>query len=967
MNDEQKTAVEYNEGPLLIVAGAGTGKTFTITEKIKYLLGKKMARPQEILALTFTEKAAYEMEERVDRAMPYGYFQMTISTFHGFADQILRDEAGHIGLNLGFRLMTEAESIIFLRKNLFLFNLKYFRPLGNPNKFLESLLKHFNRLKDEDIAPKQYLTWTQTPQSVISNEESAKYKELAEAYLKYQQLKIKEGVFDFSDLIFYLNELFQKRPGILKKYRNLYKYVLVDEFQDTNIAQYNFLKMLCPPDKNPRLTVVGDDSQAIYKFRGASVSNIMAFIEDYKNAKQVSLIKNYRSYQPILDVAHQLIRNNDPDTLEAKLGISKALVAVNKPEKKSKTELVEFNLSEKVENEADYVAHKIAKFHKIYKYSDFAILVRANNHSDPFIRALNRAGIPYQFLGPGSLYKKEEIKDLIAYLKVMYDIEDSVSFFRILSMDIFGIDAKDLALLSSFSRRSNQSLFQAVEIYLSFHDKELAQKEFEIYRNYLPFLNQITRDKLSRIYRMVKKHLGLVKRETAGQILYYFFEDTGYLQKLVNYKSDKEEKIALNVSKFFSRLKNFEGEHEDASVAAVVEFLEMSMELGESPVAAKTDICEYDAVNILTVHSSKGLEFPVVFLVNLTKSRFPTTERKETIPLAEELIKETLPEGDYHLEEERRLFYVGLTRSKEKVYLTASKFYGEGKRQNRISSFVLEALGEQKIKKHEMMKLEEKNQLSIFDFKKTEEEIVKQKNNLYTFSYSQIETYNSCPLQYKYQYILRLPTQTTAPLAFGNTIHKTLQRFYQEFEHNKKVGIEKLLEIYQESWIPIGYQSAHHEKKQKALGEEMLKNYFSKFHNQNLKTTALERNFKIKLRDDIFLIGKIDRIDEKDAKTLEIIDYKTGKKPDSEKLKQNIQLSLYAMAIDSKKDLVLSLYYLEGMEKVSFNKDDLDIPQVRQKIIETIDRIKTSSFTAKPNPAYCKFCPFKMICPHAWE
>jgi len=966
MNDEQKQAVEYNKGPLLIVAGAGTGKTFAIIEKIKYLLSKKKALPQEILALTFTEKAAYEMEERVDKAMPYGYFQMLISTFHGFADQILKEEAGHIGLNSGFKLMTEAESIIFLRKNLFLFNLKYFRPLGNPNKFLESLLKHFNRLKDEDISPSEYLKWTKK----AHNEEIEKYKELSEAYVKYQALKIKAGVFDFSDLIFYLNQLFIKRPAILKKYQTRFKYVLVDEFQDTNIAQYNLIKLLCPPKKNPKLTVVGDDSQAIYKFRGASVSNIIGFINDYKKAKQVTLIKNYRSLQPILDAAYQLIKNNDPDTLEAKLGISKALIATKKPEIKTKIDLIKFHFSEKVEDEAEYIAKEISKLHqaeKTCKFSDFAILVRANNHSDAFIRALNRAGIPYQFLGPGSLYKKEEIKDLIAYLKIMYDIEDSVSLYRVLIMDIFDMDKKDLAFLIAFARRINQSLFQTLEIYLSFQKQELTQKEFEIYKNYLPFIKEITRTKLFEIYKMIKKHLGMLKKETAGQILYYFFEATGYLNKLITYKTDKEEKIALNVSKFFGQLKNFENEHEDASVTAVVEYLEMSIELGESPMAAKTDISEYDAVNILTVHSAKGLEFPVVFMVNLTKNRFPTIQRKETIPLAEELIKEILPTGDYHLEEERRLFYVGITRAMTKVYLTAAKFYGEGKRQNKISPFVFESMGEEKIRKYELIKQEEKNQLSIFDYKKIEEQIIKQKNPITNFSYSQIETYNTCPLQYKYQYILRLPTQTTAPLAFGNTIHKTLQRFYQEFLQDNKIDREKLIEIFKESWIPIGYQSADHEKDKKLNGEKILNDFFDKFHNQKLRIIALERNFKIKLRDDIFIVGKIDRIDYVNDKTLEIIDYKTGRKPDDKKLKKNVQLSIYAMASDSNKELILSLYYLEEMEKVSFKKSDLDIPEVKEKITETIDEIKTSSFEARPNPSYCKFCPFKMICPYAWQ
>ena len=340
LNQEQQWAVKYNKGPLLIIAGAGTGKTSVIIEKIKYLVKKKLAKPEQILALTFTEKAAAEMEERVDRAMPYGYFQMSISTFHAFADQILKENGYQIGLSPNFRLMTEAETLIFLKQNLFLFNLKYFRPLGNPNKFLEALLQHFSRLRDEDISPEDYLKWIKTQKT-----ETEKYLELAEAYQTYQKLKIKEGLMDFADLVYYLLRLFYQRPNVLKRYQQKYPFVLVDEFQDTNIAQYQLIKFLCPTKKNLHLTIVADDSQAIYKFRGASVSNIITFMKDYKKAKQITLKKNYRSNQTILDNAYQLIKNNDPDTLEAQLGISKNLTA-NIPDDK---DALDFYLAEKIE------------------------------------------------------------------------------------------------------------------------------------------------------------------------------------------------------------------------------------------------------------------------------------------------------------------------------------------------------------------------------------------------------------------------------------------------------------------------------------------------------------------------------------------------------------------------------------------------------------------------------------------
>jgi len=577
LDHEQKKAVEYNQGPLLIVAGAGTGKTFVIVEKIKYLIQKKLAKPEEILALTFTEKAAFEMEERVDKSLPYGYFQMWISTFHAFADQILKEDLAQIGFNPNFRLMTEAESIIFLKKNLFLFNLKYFRPLGNPDKFLSALLQHFSRLQDEDVEPNQYLSWVRT-QNSEEKMEKEKYFELAEAYKKYLDIKLKEGVMDFSDLVFYLLQLFRQRPNILKKYQQQFKYFLVDEFQDTNIGQYQLIKFLCPPKTKPKLTVVGDDSQSIYKFRGASVSNIIYFMKDYPQTKQITLKNNYRSNQTILDAAYRLIKQNDPDTLEAKLGISKNLIA-QKQTKKDDAHTISFYLADRLENEAEFVAKKIFELRSNYKLSDFAILVRANNHSEAIIRALTRAGIPFQFLGPGMLFKQPEVKDLIAYLKLLYNLDDSASFYRVLTMEIFNIDNRDLYFLLAFTKKINRSIFQVLEILLSFYYPEIEQKEFMVYKQYLPLIKSETREKLFHLYQIINKHLGKIKTHSAGQILYWFLEDSGYLAKLIDFKTEKEEKIALNVSKFFDRIKTYETNYQETSIFSVVDYIEMSMAL----------------------------------------------------------------------------------------------------------------------------------------------------------------------------------------------------------------------------------------------------------------------------------------------------------------------------------------------------------------------------------------------------
>ena len=439
LNKEQKEAVEFESGPLLIIAGAGTGKTTVVTERIKRLIGKGLAKPQEILALTFTEKAAREMETRVDLTMPYGYTQMWIMTFHSFCDKVLRDSALNIGLDPRYRLLTEADSTALVRRNLFKFELDYFRPLGNPTKFISGLLQHFSRLQDEDIEPTEYFRWVQTQKLKLKNQnhnskvktdeliEIEKWFELAGAYRAYSELKVKESVMDFGDLVTKAVKLFRDRPNVLKEYQGKFKYLLVDEYQDTNISQNELVKLLAGKEGN--ITVVADDDQAIYRWRGAAVSNIIQFRKSFPETRVITLTKNYRSSQVILDKAYALIQNNNPDRLEVVERVDKKLVS----QLGSNGEAIKFIHTDRVENEAEEVSKEIKKLinEEKYDYKDFAVLVRANNHADAFIRAFSRFGIPYQFLGPGRLFKQPEIVDLISYLRVLYNFEDSGSLYRV--------------------------------------------------------------------------------------------------------------------------------------------------------------------------------------------------------------------------------------------------------------------------------------------------------------------------------------------------------------------------------------------------------------------------------------------------------------------------------------------------------------------------------------------------------
>jgi DNA helicase II / ATP-dependent DNA helicase PcrA len=963
LNSAQKAAVEHLSSPLLIVAGAGTGKTTVITEKIKYLVANGLAKTEEILALTFTEKAAFEMEERVDVALPYGYTDAWIMTFHSFCDRLLRDEAIAIGLDPGFALMTQSETIQFLTDHLFDLDLNYFRPLGNPNKFVAGLLNHFSRLQDEDITPKQYLSWAkQTKSKNPKPKKEAKIDqeknlELAKAYRTYEKLKQQEGLFDFGDLISQALRLFRKRPNILENYQKKFKFFLVDEFQDTNIAQYQLIKLLAPPEKNPSLSVVADDSQSIYRFRGAAVSNVLQFMADYKEAKSIVLIKNYRSTQNILDSAYQLIQHNNPDTLESKLGIDKNLQSVN-----GLGEKPEFIYTTKVNFEAEEVVKKIKALKekdKKLSWSDFAILVRANNHAGPFIKALSWAGLPYQFLGPGQLFRQEEVKNLIAYLFFLADPEDETSCYRLLAHQPVDLSGQDLALLNSLAKKANISLFGAVKLVLG-SEKEGADQ------GRLPSLSASSRKKLKKFIKMVNRHWQLAKEKSAGQVLYYFLEDSGLLKRLTKAESVQEEKEVANIAKFFDRLSAYEMNHDEAGVSSVVNWLKLALDLGESPSVNNDDWLFEDKINILTLHSAKGLEFEVVFLVNLVSGRFPTYNRREQIPLPEELVKEILPRGDYHQQEERRLFYVGMTRAKKRLFLTASKFYGQGKRALKISPFVYQSLGKEAIEDRPLQKTSQLSLLRFGPAKPLKEKTNVAKQSIDHFSFSQITAFEHCPAQYRYQYLQKIPTAPSGAQNFGIAIHQTLHQFFK-MAKEKKVDLADLLALYQDNWLSFGYSSRLHEKRLFKEGKAMLARFYREDFDCQKPPLLLEKKFNFFLTDKIKITGVFDRVDKKDG-AWEIIDYKTGQVMDQKKADKSLQMNLYLLAaVDrgilgaSPKDLTGIFYFLKTGQKVLVKKTKQELAQAKKDLVGVIEKINNSDFAPKPG-FWCDFCPFRMVC-----
>jgi len=975
LNKQQLTAITHISGPLLIIAGAGTGKTTVITERVKWLVTQGMAGPEEVLALTFTEKAALEMEERIDAAMPYGFTQMWVMTFHGFCDRILRDEGIHIGLNPRYKLITETSAVSLLRRHLFDFDLKYFRPLGNPNKFLTGILQHFSRLADEDISVDEYLAFAQKQMSALSSVasdpdrlEAQQIMELAGLYRDYEHLKIKEGYLDFANLISHTLNLFRTRPNVLKKYQSKFKFFLVDEFQDTNYAQNELTVLLAGGQKN--ITVVADDDQAIYRWRGAAVSNVIQFRDRFPHAKLVVLTQNYRSTQEVLDRSYNLISHNNPDRLEIKEGINKKLVSA----RKVSGEPVRFLHYDRVENEAEAVVKEIIRLRDLeVDFKDIAILVRANAHAEPFSRSLSRHGIPYQFLGPARLFHQPEIKDLYSYLRALDNFVDNASFFRVLSMDFFALSPRDLSALTNFGKSHSLSLFETCEVVAG----RLSINRLTGLTITPPLISQNSKETLTKLVDMIHRHLGLLSKETAGQILFYFLQDSGLLSAVLKYETPIDAQKAENIMHFFNKLKSFEAENSDASVHVVIDWIDLSMELGESPRATDIDWGNNNAVNIITIHSAKGLEFPVVFLVNLVSQRFPSMERKEPIPIPDALIKEILPEGDFHLQEERRLFYVGMTRACDRLYFTAADFYGEGKRAKKLSPFVSEALGS-----GFKDKIETFSQLSLLDdwskhsvSKSTNPVAPKPPPVPVTYlSYTQIQTFIDCPFHYKAKYILKLSTPPSAASSFGNTIHLTLRDLYSALKDGTLGGKSDIqsavVEIYKHNWVPEGFHSQAHSKEYFQRGLNYLRKYVSSTLDTARLPFKLEEPFTVHL-ENLKIGGKIDRVDVLPDGRIEIIDYKTSTKSLTPKeAESNLQLSFYALAATrlpfppfNKKpgEVLLSLYYFEEQKKVTVIRTAAQLEKAVEEIYSLAEKISLSDYRCNGS-VICRHCDFKSLC-----
>ncbi|MEC1383352.1 DNA helicase PcrA [Bacillus velezensis] len=611
LNPVQQEAVKTTDGPLLLMAGAGSGKTRVLTHRIAYLMAEKHVAPWNILAITFTNKAAREMKERVESILGPGADEIWISTFHSMCVRILRRDIDRIGINRNFSILDTADQLSVIKGILKERNI-------DPKKFdPRSILGSISSAKNELIEPEEF-----------AKSAGGYYDQVtSDVYTDYQKKLLKNQSLDFDDLIMTTIKLFERVPEVLEFYQRKFQYIHVDEYQDTNRAQYLLVKQLAARLEN--ICVVGDSDQSIYRWRGADIANILSFEKDYPSANVILLEQNYRSTKRILQAANEVIKNNS-----------------NRKPKNLWTENDEgiklsYYSGDNEFGEGQFVAGKIYELHSSgrRKLSDIAILYRTNAQSRVIEETLLKSGLNYNIVGGTKFYDRKEIKDILAYLRLVSNPDDDISFTRIVNVPKRGVGATSLEKIASYAAMNGMSMFQAIK-----------QVDFI-------GVSAKAANALDGFGAMIENLTNMQDYLSITELTEEILEKTEYREMLKAEKSLEAQSRLENIDEFLSVTKNFEQKSEDKSLVAFLTDLALIADIDQLD-QKEEESGGKDAVTLMTLHAAKGLEFPVVFLMGMEEGVFPHSRS---------LMEEA------EMEEERRLAYVGITRAEEELYLTNAK------------------------------------------------------------------------------------------------------------------------------------------------------------------------------------------------------------------------------------------------------------------------------------------------------
>jgi DNA helicase II / ATP-dependent DNA helicase PcrA len=966
LNDAQRRAITHGEGPLLVIAGAGTGKTRVITERIRHLLqSDESLSGENVLGLTFTKKAAGEMKTRVVKATGERGKAVTLATFHSFCETLLAEADPQ-------RVMLdEYDHWILLRRNIRRLRLEKYRRLADPGQFLNDFVEFFSRCQDELVSGEDYQRYTAVLAARLEAEREtldedtlaerletvALQQELARAYRASEELLREKNRVSFGSLITGAVALLERDAQVREALQKKYRYILVDEFQDTNIAQLRLLELLAGPTRN--IVAVGDNDQAIYRFRGASFGSFKLFLERFAGWKEgqdstkfrVALTENYRSTPNILRVAMQVIGQN-----AVSADFPKKVLSPNKPPGE-KIRIVELATPEE---EARWVASELERIQGAgRRWKDFAVLYRQHAHRDHLVEELSRRKIPF-VITRLSILEHPLVRDVLAYLRLIDKPYDDIACARVLAAPAWHLEAADLVRLAERARKEKKAIYDLLQVpqgKLEFDGLQAA---------------------LEQLVEFVFSQRKTLKRCTAREILGAL---TGWLEIPQRAKAH-DRKYVKRLAEF---MKEWEPKSETQSLAEFIEYLDYYAQAGG--VVSLEDDAPVDAVQLMTVHGAKGLEFPQVFLLRVNNRAFPATERPRVFEFPVELMKEGAPAEQFHIQEERRLFYVALTRAEERLTITTVT-----EKKGKVPVFIEDIVMEPAIKRQDVRQLmpklpptgrDEGVQENLWEdaqlfpaaaepakiFSRIAdwaEEFHPPSPEPLTLSPSALSGYRTCPQRYLFGYLWSLREGPKAAMSFGAVMHTTIKRFVEQLRKGVRLPFDEVQRIFETEWNSKGFEDLYQEEEYKKDGLEQLRTFHAGMMAEPPEALLQEKAFELPLDNSVIIKGRIDQINSLGNKRdVEIVDYKTGRPKKDADAKRDLQLSLYALAVKEILELEparLVFHYLQDNQRQETTRDAKQLDEAQIIVQEAAADIRAGEFPPKRG-FICRNCAYRPICP----
>jgi DNA helicase-2/ATP-dependent DNA helicase PcrA len=922
LNPQQQEAVRHKDGPLMVVAGAGTGKTAVITHRIAHLITHYKVEPQQILALTFTEKAAGEMLDRLDSLVGWQAYQVNVMTFHAFGRQLLSQYGHHIG-QLRTELIPDITKVVLMQRHISEIDLEYFGPQRDQIEFLQSIIEYIQALQNADVTAESYREYLE---DLKSNGQShrldiAEVEDRLKLYQLYEKVKKQYGVVDFNDQIGLSLQILQQKPNIAARLRQQFKYVLVDEYQDTNGPQDALLRAFIPQDGN--ICVVGDDDQAIYGFRGAKISNILNFGEHFRLKKTITLTQNYRSTQQILDAAYRMIQNNNPDRLEVKLGLDKHLRSSVKGSEPR------FHGYQSKLDEFEGVAKDIvAKIDDGTAADLIAVLATSHASLHSLARVLRQNHIGYWLSSTINIFEQTEILQLWHLARWIGMVAEPDAILHVLRGPLIAWSDERVRHLVEESKA------QAV--------------------SYEEVLQRQAQDDAAA--RSLVDRLSTWRSWTAvaniSQVLYRLVFETGLSQRWIAAAENSPRMVRVfeDLQHWLRHAQQFELAALDSSLGGYLATFPKPPEIEAGEITG-----DDNGVALLTIHASKGLEFDTVFIINNTHDAWADRSlSRVSIPEELQAVDEEFPPEH----ERRRLLYVAMTRAKSELIMSASLQQADG-RNRKISQFVSEIFGVKPVEKFQPSSVSGlKNvmqELQRFAPKPADAANLKlpfaSSDGWLELSVTDLDKYLYCPYEFYLEKVLRIISPAGPQIQFGSIMHNLFHNYYQSRQVGEPLLLAGLQQQLQQQWSVQGYSNQVEAENDLKKAQKTLEQFYAREETIPRKLRSTEESFGLVIPEAKLRIkGKID-VSFEDHDGIEVRDFKTGLKRDPEKLAQNardsLQLRTYALAIEQitgkAPTRVVLDYVVTGVEGVA-SLTPLLLKNHRRKLNDIADNIRAQKF-----------------------